>query len=396
MSPSASIGKAPVRLTILILLALTGMGFSIYLSSHYYDLRSGVAGFKSSCDLSGVMNCDVVAASRYAEIFPGVPLSSLTTGWYLALALIGGVAFGAEWRRPAFRGILVLTGIATLASVFYFAIMALVLHAYCLYCLFIDGINLASLLLALSLRPRGAGRDPLSEGRWKTLALITAGCAFTSVLALKGLDPLNGQGGQIDELANQVLDSPPVEVGAGAGYPSMGPPDAPITLVEFSDFQCPFCRMEALSLNTVTDRYPGKIRIVFRNFPLDPSCNRFVPHGMHQFACDAARVGICANRQGKFQPYYEEVYENQKDLGPDKASEMAQSIGVNPAGLTACVNDPATTRAIDADIEEGSRLGVQSTPTLFVNGHRVEGALPPPAWVKIIDSLLKNTSSGRS
>lgn len=388
--------RTPVRLAILISLSLAGLGLSIYLSSHYYDLRSGVASFKSSCDISATMNCDVVAASPYAEIFSGVPLSSVTAGWYLALVVILASALNREWWRQAVRGALILTGIATLGTFYYLAIMAGVLHTYCLFCLFIDAINLASFILVLTLRPRGAGGPPLSRSPWKTLAGITAACVFASVVALKGLDQLNGHGREIDELATQVLGTPAIAVGGGDGYPSMGPRDAPITIVEFSDFECPFCRMEALSLNTVMDRYPGKIRVVFRNFPLDPSCNRFVPHGMHQFACEAARIGICANREGLFKPYYEDVYQNQKDLGPGKAAEMAQSVGMNPNRLSACATDAATTEAVSADIEEGSRLGVQSTPTLFVNGHRVEGALPPPAWANIIDTLLKNQAPGRS
>lgn len=390
MTQSASKGNAPVRLTILILLALIGMGFSIYLTSHYYDLRSGVASFKSSCNISNKLNCDVVAASPYAEIFSGVPLSSITTGWYLGLLVIYALGFSRDWWRQAVRGALFMTGVASVATVYYLAIMATALHTYCLFCLFIDVVNLLSLILVLTLQSRGPTGEHFLGARWKAVAGIAAGCVLVSVVALKGMDQLNGHAGELDEMANEVLSSPPVEVGSDASNPSIGPRDAPITIVEFSDFQCPFCRMEALSLNTVMDRYPGKIRLVFRNFPLDPSCNRFVPHGMHQFACEAARVGICASKQGKFKPYYEDVYENQKDLGSGVPASMAQSVGVNSGELTACVNDPATTQAISQDIEEGNRLGVQSTPTLFVNGHRVEGALPPPAWAKIIDTLLKN------
>jgi protein-disulfide isomerase len=110
---------------------------------------------------------------------------------------------------------------------------------------------------------------------------------------------------------------------------------------------------------------------------------------LHTVACEAARVAYCANQQGKFKEVYEDIFESQNDLKPGMPAEIAKKAGLDEAKLNACVQSADTQMAIQSDIAEADRLQVQSTPTLFVNGHKVEGGLPIPVWDKLIDAMAK-------
>jgi protein-disulfide isomerase len=194
---------------------------------------------------------------------------------------------------------------------------------------------------------------------------------------------------EIDQQVQAALNMPTMPLNITDHDPSFGPKNAPITIVEFSDFQCPYCRIGAQVLKSVTDRYPTQVRVVFRPFPWDQSCNRTVTHPMHEVACEVARVALCARDQGKFLPVYEELFEHQTDLVPGAAAQIATQQGVNAQQLATCTANPETNSELLRSIEEGITLNVDGTPTFFVNGHRVMGMLPGPFWDKLIDKLLK-------
>jgi protein-disulfide isomerase len=380
--------RSSAVLLVLSLLALAEVGVSIAQSHHFYALRAGTGGFKSYCNMGAGMNCDAVAASSWAELLFGIPLSSFAAGWALALFLLTLMARAGEWRRYVSRALVAMSAFGALLSLFYLVVMVSVLKTLCLMCLVVDGLNVAIFTLALvGLKPWAEPLQGEERSQWKLVAGITAAAMFLAVVGLKGLDPAGDRAESVADMANSVLSSPVLAVGAGPEFPSIGPAGAKVTIVEFSDFQCPYCRLAAVTLHSVLARYPDKVRVVFRNFPLDASCNREMQRPLHQHACDAARVAWCAHQQGKFEPVYEELFEHQTSLGPGKSFELARGAGADPSKLEACVASSEASTAIVRDVEEGIMLKIESTPTLFVNGHRVQGALPLDAWVKIIDSL---------
>jgi protein-disulfide isomerase len=225
--------------------------------------------------------------------------------------------------------------------------------------------------------------------KWKTLTGIIAAALVISVLGLRTLDESESlSSAEATDRARKVLDSPVLPVASGPEFPSFGPADAPVTIVEFSDFQCPFCRIGAFMVNTVVQRYPTQVRVVFRNFPLDSGCNRKMDRPMHPYACEAAKTTVCAAKQGKFEPVYQTLFEHQTSLAPGRVAQLAQDAGLDPAQLAGCVASPETNIAISRDVEDAVNLGIQSTPTFFINGHKMEGALPPAVWNKVIDELL--------
>ena len=152
--------------------------------------------------------------------------------------------------------------------------------------------------------------------------------------------------------------------------PSLGPANAPITLVEFSDFECPVCRSLHDILRQLLPHYP-QVRVVFKDFPLDQ---------IHPWARTAALAGRCAYQQDPkaFWKMYDLIYDNQDVISPENAySEMtdfASQAGLNPDTLKTCMASPEAGAAIDASRANGVLLEVGSTPTIFVNGRRLVGA----------------------
>ncbi len=377
------------RLWTSFALSLLGVGFSIYLTQHFYLVREGASAFKSFCNMGGGMNCDQVAASRWAEVFAGLPLSSFTTGWYGAIAILALAARSPAWRREAARWLLALSAFASVMSVVYFAVMASVLRTYCLFCLFIDAINLLLLGIAWSLRPEGFAKHKPDLQKWRVFGGVTAGSlvVFVGGLALANVD-LSMSPATVEDMVQSIVTAPPIAVKSGEQFPSIGPADAPITVVEFSDFQCPHCERGAHILNTVLNRFPGKVRVVFRNFPLDPSCNPNMKQSLHQAACEAARAAICAHQQGRFQEVYEAFFSDLSVLAPGKVTAIAESFVPDVPKLKACMEAPETAAAVRADIDEALAVGVQSTPTFFINGRRMHGAFPVAAWIQIIERVF--------
>jgi protein-disulfide isomerase len=148
----------------------------------------------------------------------------------------------------------------------------------------------------------------------------------------------------------------------------------PVTIVEFSDFQCPACGQAFLDLHDLVRRRPD-VRLVFRHFPLDDQCNQGVTRGVHPLACLAACAAECAGQQGKFWEYHDLLFQNQAALARDGLFGFARDIGLDIARFRTCLDDPATLDLVREDVRAGSALGVKSTPTIFINGRRIEGAL---------------------
>jgi protein-disulfide isomerase len=150
--------------------------------------------------------------------------------------------------------------------------------------------------------------------------------------------------------------------------PSWGPADAPVTIVEFSDFQCPYCgRFATQTLPQIKQAYEGKILFVFRDFPLS---------SIHANAEKAAEAAGCANDQGKFWEYHDILYSNQSALDVASLKSYASQLGLDTATFDECLDSGAHAQEIQKDVQDGTSYGVNGTPAFFVNGLLVVGALP--------------------
>jgi len=168
-----------------------------------------------------------------------------------------------------------------------------------------------------------------------------------------------------------------------AGHPSTGGKNAPVTIVEFSDFQCPFCRGAENSIKAVRDKYGDKIRLIYMDFPL----------GMHPHAMEAARAGRCAAEQDKFWQFHDAMFADQSKLAAADLKATAQKLGLDIKQFNACFDQAKPDTGIRQDMAQGQSLGVTGTPTFFINGRELVGAQPAPKFNEMIDEELARAKS---
>jgi protein-disulfide isomerase len=176
-----------------------------------------------------------------------------------------------------------------------------------------------------------------------------------------------------------LFEAPRENVAVSPDDAALGPAGAPVTIVEFSDFQCPFCQRVAPTLKRIKETYGDKVRIVWKDFPLT---------SIHPEAFKAAEAGNCAREQGKFWEYHDRLFANQQALQPDALKAHAASAGLDATAFNACLDTAKFSDRVQEHIGVGSRLGVSSTPALFVNGRAVMGAQPYEVFAQIVDEEL--------
>jgi protein-disulfide isomerase len=154
--------------------------------------------------------------------------------------------------------------------------------------------------------------------------------------------------------------------------------------VEFSDFQCPFCRAAENTLKQVRQKYGDRVKLVYMDFPL----------GFHQHAMDAARAARCAADQNKFWQFHDALFADQAKLSANDLKQTATAVGLDRTKFNGCFDSGGHNAGIQQDVAEGSSLGVTGTPTFFVNGRELVGAQPPPKFDEVIDEELARAARG--
>jgi len=167
------------------------------------------------------------------------------------------------------------------------------------------------------------------------------------------------------------------------GAPVRGTATAPVTIVEYSDFHCPFCRRVQPTLTALLEKYPGQVKLVYKHLPLD---------SLHPQARRVSEASWCAAKQDKFWAFHDAVYaDSSSDASDATLARYATTAGLDVAAFTACLADPETRAAIQRDVAQGEALGLSSTPGFFINGREVRGAQPLEAFVSVIDEELRGT-----
>ena len=171
-----------------------------------------------------------------------------------------------------------------------------------------------------------------------------------------------------------------------ATAPAKGVDTAPVTIAEFAEFQCPFCQTVNATLQQIEERYKDRVRFVWKHLPLVR---------IHSHAMDASVAAEAARNQGKFWEYHDKLFANQKQLETEDLRRYAQELGLDLARFDRDRQDPELKTRVQADMAEATSLGVTSTPTFFINGRLVSGAMPFETFSTIIDEeLAKQTKHG--
>ncbi len=380
--------------TILLVLSLLGLAASVAAAVVHYQLLSDPL-YRSVCDFNATWNCTQVYESAYGA-FWGVPVAVGGVVWFAAVTLLAVAGLrGAGKSGPAgalsarVGGYIFALSVVGLSAVLYLGYASLfVLKTYCLFC-FITYFAVAGLFLV-----SGAAADGTMTGLPRRAfgdlrALLTSPVALSlavafgaGAIALVALFPR-----QLDAVsaANAAAASPirTLETSEQSNFdqwyaglprvPVAVPTDgAKVLIVKFNDYQCPPCRMTWEQYKPVIAKYvaqyPGKVKYVTKDYPLDGECNVNTPGAGHAAACEAAVAVRLARAKGRGDAMEEWIFANQPQITPDLVKQGARSIG----GITDFDAQYAKTlELVKADIAMGASLKVTGTPTFFINGARV-------------------------
>jgi protein-disulfide isomerase len=285
-------------------------------------------------------------------------------------------------------------------SLFLAGISLFVLSAFCLFCISLYIVN--ALLLAVVLPQSGSalralpgqlGPDLRALLRPAPLLLVAGGLCG----GIASSFVLRAAGQEAHRSAEQRKQSDVASAGPqtpaiaridlfDASAPSLGPSDAPVTIVEISDFECPYCQKASQTLAELRRLYPSQVRLVFRHFPLDQSCNPLLKRQIHANACAAARAAFCAGEQGQFWAYAEKLFAGATE--PEDLDAHLRALQLKEPAFRRCLADPATAARIAHDIDQCAKAGVTGVPVLLINGRKLAGAQPIEAFRALIDEEL--------
>lgn len=216
-------------------------------------------------------------------------------------------------------------------------------------------------------------------------AIVLAGFLIAGAVFYTNLKPSPGQFGvaSAPTLGAGAPNAPAVVGNLADDDPVLGDPGAPVTLVEFGDFQCPFCaRFFQTTEQEIIEKYvkTGKARFVYRDFPIS---------AIHSEAQKSAEASECADEQGKFWPYHNILYQRQSELSLQNYKKWAVEIGLDAKQFNECLDSGKYAQEVEKDLQDGQAAGINGTPTTFINGRVIQGAVPFSQFAAIIEEELK-------
>ncbi len=381
------------------LLALLGIGASLYLLDVHATVEAGqLSG--GLCGVSETVNCNTVATSGYAYVL-GMPIALLGLGFYVAVALLTLFGAGLERRQAdgtprdvTAAGLLhLLFAVGTLYSVFLLVISLAVIGSFCPVCGILYGVNALGVVTTglwgqawtLAVLRRFAAARLAAV---KQPVLWLSGAAMVAVVAL-GLPLLEAHkasalraaaaANEVDR-ASESGERVPLSKLVAQHVPAKGPEDASVVIVEFSNFGCPYCARLASELREVMRTHGDKVRVLFRHYPL------------REEQAALAYLAVCAAEQGRFWPMHDALFARMPVTDPTQIKPIAEEAGIDLGELIACAQSSETARIVAEDYERGQALGIEGTPTFFINGRKLVGAMPADDLRALIDAEIAEST----
>ncbi|KHD87328.1 MAG: thiol:disulfide interchange protein DsbA [Bdellovibrio sp. ArHS] len=375
-------------LNLALVATLIAIGVHLYLTLHYYGLKYGTAEGGSICNINEVLNCDAVTASKYSALF-GVPVAlwgvvtNIVLLYFLAVTRLNMVQDRAKTSRYAF----LFSGLTILGTIAMALISLSFMSNLCIFCM------AAYVLSIIGFIGAWLGAEDLSVNQLieDTKDIFTAEkwvggfvLAIPAFAFLGNIMYLESHGlSDIEKLAKEKvaywLAAPQQSFDLTAGLSMQkGSSDPVMTIVEFADFRCPHCKHAAPTLHAFANSHPD-VKLIFKPFPLDGTCNEAIRGGGDGISCGLASAVMCAEKMGqKGWAAHDYFFENQEEIiragNLDKNLEdVSKSTGLALEELKACVKDPTTAELIRKMAKEGETAQIQGTPTVFANGKLLSG-----------------------
>lgn len=386
-------------LLLVVILAVLGLANGVQLSLVHVNYELGKpSDVTEVCSKLAAHGC-LVTAGRFGSLW-GIPVALWGVGGAAATAAVAAVAWTrrAQWHDPWRGTTFALAATSVLASV-VMALLSSLEGSFCPLCVAWYGINFGLGIAAwLAL---GEGQDA-SLGRIvrdalgaPALVAIAAFClAFSPTYWFYGQHKaeLRAELETFMRLTVEAkLQEPPVAIDL-TNVPTRGPADATLTIVEVADFQCPFCRRVWEGIHDYAQSSTHSVRVAFIHYPLG-TCNPGIDD-VHPYACLAAKAAECARREEKFFEYGDLLFANQHALAREDLVGYAERLGLDRTAFSACLDDDAAMTEVRRSIARAILLGVDGTPTFFVNGYKFKGALPRAGMPFALDEFAKAAKAG--
>jgi protein-disulfide isomerase/uncharacterized membrane protein len=358
---------------MLIVLGALMVGFSLYLTQHYFDLKfpTGLES-KSLCNVNSFFNCDKTTMSTFGNI-AGVPISVFG-------AIIGALTLiGLIFKNEDFESTMYFTiTVNFIGCVVLFCYSLFVLHGLCPFCTLYYIVSGLTFLLFF----KKSGSMKPAPGYLVSFAIAVI--AISALVKMNVDTKMKAKNEVASDVIKQYYSLP--DLGAPkmtSDYKIATAANAPIKMVIFSDFECPACRALSEMMPQIVARYEGKIDIQYFFYPLDNSCNPSMERPLHQYACKAAFAASCMPT-ADFSKVHDEIFHNQDNFESGYVDKF-----IKENKLETCVNDPKTKEKVVALIKAADPFNIRSTPSYLINGVKIEGALPPDQMFAIMDEILK-------
>ncbi len=358
-----------MRKALSLALSLLGLFDSLYLLWVYTSPSRTLV-----CLGSG---CDAVRASDYSHLW-GAPIPIFGVAAYAALALLlfaEPLLSGLLARATQYLVILIAGG-GFCFSLYLSYLEARVIHAWCAWCV-VSALTITAILF-LSLPDAWRPPAPAEPGaKFRAVQSRSAVFALALVVGIPAFLWLSrhGEAPAVQRASPQAL----LERLVRQDSPVWGDARAPVTVVEFGDFECPVCGQAEEAAREIRTKYGDRIKFVFRQFPLS---------AIHPWAEKAAEASLCAEEQDKFWPMVDKLYMNQADLGVDALKRYAGELGLDAKRFNSCLDSGAMAARIQRDIDDAHALGLDRTPIFFIDRKMVVGALPFKDFAQLIDQEL--------
>ncbi len=350
---------------VVALLALSALGFvlSAYLMFVHHRVRAE-PGWQSACAISSTFDCDAVSLSPYSSV-AGAPLAAIGAWFYVVTAIIGATGL----RRPLHRLprspamlLFVAALLATTLSLLLAVVSGVAIGALCVVCAGLYAVNVSMLVIAWrALRQAGETLPKAwrAERRhWSRHPGISLGVSLGAVVSFLAIFFVYSK---VDSAAGSEVCAAVAEAARA---------ESPVSIVMYTDFQCPPCNRLDSSLRPIRDR----LRITHRHYPLDITCNPRANHTRHPGACLQARAAICAGQAGRYNEYSDRLF----DGGPTDAGglvALAMKLGLSRASFESCLQSEESSRELQTSIDAAIANEVRATPTVFIGSRRHVGRL---------------------
>lgn len=381
-----------------LLLALAGFILSFLLAKVSLGVYSD-PGYHSFCNFNEAYNCETVALSKYAAHF-GIPNFVYGLFYYLIILFAGSYCLlSKKTALPNFFVYLFwLSLISIIISVYLFIVSAFFIKSKCVLCMMVYFVNILLFVVA-SMAEKWSFKHLYStlisdiklyfSSGGRIIIFIILALIGTTVLFYFNANPMLGQDINTgDNRTDNYLKTSPDRLVTG----SVDLPE--LTILEFTDFECPFCSQASFQMKEVLKNNPG-FRLVFKDYPLDMACNPRLPKPFHENACRASLYARCAAEQNKFWEYHDLLFNNQGSFDKESLLEFAQNLNLDMPVFQECVDTERYLPGILTNIDEAAALGVEGTPTFFVQGRKIVGVRTAAEYQQAIDEIKADIEKER-